>query len=297
MNNNNYILSCCSTADLSLNHLNRRDINYVSFHFSVNNKEYIDDLGQSLSYDEFYKLLRNGAETKTSQVNVEQFINYFTPFLEDGKDILHVSVSYGISGAYNSAVLARDILLEDYPDRKIIIINSLAASGGYGLLMDKIADLRDDNTDLDSLVNWIESNKLRVNHWFYSGDLSYFVKGGRISKASGFIGGVLNIYPIMHVDSKGKLIPLEKTIGKKRAQKKILDKMIEFADLNLDYNDKVFLNHSDILEDATTIKEMIEKRFLNLDGEVLINSVGTTIGSHTGPGTIALFYWGKKRDS
>lgn len=293
----NYILSCCSTADLTLEHLNKRDINYVSFHFSLDGKEYIDNLGESLSYEDFYMKLRNGAETKTSQVNVNEFIEYFTEFLEKGLDILHLSVSYGVSGAYNSAILARDILLEDYPERKIIIINTLAIASGYGLLLEETAIKRSEGLNIDELALWVENNKLRVQHWFYSSDLSFFIKGGRISKASGFIGNMLNINPIMHVNYEGKLIPLEKAIGKKRTQRRMIDKMKEFADDKLAYSGKVYLSHSDILEDATTMKKMIEDTFLNIDGEVLVNSIGTTIGSHTGPGTLALFFFGDKRDA
>lgn len=293
----NYILSCCSTADLSLEHINKRGLHYVSFHFSVNGKEYIDDLGQSLSYKDFYEMLEQGADTKTSQVNVDQFMTYFKSFLDQGLDILHVSISYGVSGAYNSAILARDILHEEYPDRKIIIINSLAASAGYGLLMDKAADLRDAGLSIDDLANWIEENKLRVNHLFYSSDLTYFIKGGRLSKVSGFIGTVLNVNPILHVDSKGSLVPLQKVIGRKRVQKRIVENMIINATNGFGYDEKCYITHSNIIDDANAVKDMIESTFSHLDGKVLINSIGTTVGSHTGPGTLALFFWGNKRDS
>lgn len=291
-----FVLSCCSTVDLTLEHLNKRDINYVSFHYSLNGTEYIDNLGASLSFEEFYQALRNGAEPKTSQVNVSQFIEYFRSFLKKGLDILHLSVSYGVSGAYNSAVLARDILLDEYPNRKIIIINTLAIASGYGLLMDKTADMRDHGLNIDQLANWVEENKLRVQHWFYSSDLSFFIKGGRISKTSGFIGNTLKINPILSVDKEGKLIPVERTIGKKRAQKKLLEKMVHWADNGLNYQDNIYLSHSDILDDALTVVEMIESKFTKLKNKVLINSIGTTIGSHTGPGTLAIFFFGEKRD-
>lgn len=293
----NYILSCCSTVDLTLEHLNKREINYISFHYSLDGKEYIDNLGKSLSYEDFYMKLRNGATTKTSQVNVNEFIEYFKKFLDLGLDILHLSVSYGVSGAYNSAILARDILLEDYPNRKIIIINTLAVASGYGLLLEETAIKRDSGLNINELSKWVEDNKLRVQHWFYTSDLSFFIKGGRISKTSGFIGNMLNINPIMHVDKEGKLLPLEKAIGLKRTQKRMLDKVKQFADNKLDYDGKVYISHSDILDDAITMKKMIEDTFLNLDGEVLVNSIGTTIGSHTGPGTLAVFFFGDKRDA
>ena len=140
---NQYILSCCSTADLTLEHFQQRDIHYVCFHYSLNGNTYPDDLGQSMSFDAFYQALRDGAQTKTSQVNVQEFISYFTPFLQSGMDIVHITLSSGISGVYNAACVAKSELEEMFPQRKIYIVDSLGASSGYGLLMDRLADLRD----------------------------------------------------------------------------------------------------------------------------------------------------------
>lgn len=294
---NKYILSCCSTVDLTLEHLIKRNINYISFHFYLDGKEYIDDLGKSLSYQDFYQALANGADTKTSQVNVDEFINYFKTFLDQGLDILHISTSYGISGAYNSAMLAKSILEEEYPNQKINIINSKAASSGYGLLMDKVADLKDAGLDIDDLTTWVEENKLNLNLWFTSNDLSFYVKGGRISKASGVIGTALKINPILTMDKEGKLIPNNKAVGTKRAYKRLLNEMMVNAQNGLGYCDKCYISHSNIEDDALKFAKEIEKTFPHLEGKVLVNSVGTTIGSHTGPGTMALFYWGKKRDN
>ena len=144
-----YIISCCSTADLSKEHFEKRDIHYICFHFYLNGKPYTDDLGQSISFDAFYKAMADGAETKTSQVNDDEFVAYFTPFLEQGKDILHVCLSSGISGVYNSAVIAQKQLQEKFPERKIYIVDSLGASSGYGLIMDALADLRDGGMGID----------------------------------------------------------------------------------------------------------------------------------------------------
>ena len=139
-----YILSCCSTADLTQEHFESRDIHYICFHFELDGKQYLDDLGKSIAFHEFYQAMANGADTRTSQINADEFIQYFTPFLKEGKDILHLTLSSGISGVYNSAMIAKEELEEKYPDRKIYIVDSLAASSGYGLLMDKLADLSDE---------------------------------------------------------------------------------------------------------------------------------------------------------
>lgn len=158
---NDFVLSCCSTADLTAEHFAARDIHYICFHYSLNGKQYADDLGKSMPFDQFYQAMADGAETQTSQVNVEEFTAYFTPFLEQGKDILHVTLSSGISGVYNSACVAREELLQKYPDRKIYIVDSLGASSGYGLLMDRLADLRDKGEDVDSVYEWALPNRLR----------------------------------------------------------------------------------------------------------------------------------------
>ena len=293
----NYMLSCCSTADLSADHFAQRDISYICFHYSLNGKQYEDDLGKTMSFDKFYQAMANGAETSTSQISAGEFIAYFTPFLEKGLDILHVSLSSGISGVFNAANVAKNELAEKYPDRKIYVVDSLAASSGYGLLMDKLADLRDEGLSIEEVRDWAEENKLRLHHWFFSTDLTFFVKGGRISKASGWFGTVLQICPLMNVDHLGRLIPREKIRTKKKVIEAIVNKMETYADGGRNYSGKCYLSHSACYEDARAVADLVEERFSHLDGKVLINSVGTTIGSHTGPGTVALFFWGKKREN
>lgn len=290
-----YIISCCSTADLSKEYFESRNINYVCFHYQLDGVDHLDDLGQTMSFKDFYTALDNGAEPKTSQINVEEYENYFTKFLDEGHDIVHLCLSSGISGSYNSANIAKDLLTEKFPDRKIYIIDSLAASSGFGLLMDKIADLRDEGMPIEQLVDWIENNKLDLNHWFFSSDLKFFIKGGRVSKASGFIGGMLNICPLLNVDNSGHLIPRMKIRTKKKAIRACADKMTELAKNGTDYDGKCFISHSACYEDARALADIIEESFPKLNGKVSIFDIGTTIGSHTGPGTVALFFWGQKR--
>ena len=291
-----FILSCCSTSDLSEEHFKERDIKYICFHYMLDDITYPDDLGKSMSFEKFYKAMADGADTKTSQVNVDEFINYFTPFLEAGRDVLHISFSSGLSGSCNSAMIARDELIGKYPGRKIYIVDSLAASSGYGLFMDKLADLRDEGKGVDELRVWAEDNKLKMNHWFFSTDLTFYVKGGRVSKTAGIVGTILNICPLLNMDWKGKLIPRAKIRGKKSVFKKIVDTMEEYADNGLCYDGKCYISNSACLEDAKAVAALVEARFPKLKGGVLINNIGTTIGSHTGPGTVALFFWGKTRN-
>lgn len=236
-----------------------------------------------------------GQIQKHLRLMLRKFEEYFEGFLKEGKDILHVSLSSGLSGVINSAMVAKTILEEKYPDRKIYIVDSLGASSGYGLIMDRLADLRDEGMSIEEVYQWIEEHKLEMNHWFFSTDLTFYIKGGRVSKTSGFIGGLLGICPLLDMNDKGKLIPRYKIRSKNKVIKAIVDKMEEDAKDKLDYSDKCYISHSYCYEDAKEVAKLVEGRFPKLKGKVEINNVGTTIGSHTGPGTVALFFWGKQR--
>ena len=291
-----FVLSCCSTADISKEHFEKRNINYICFHYKLNGIDYSDDLGQTIPFEEFYKRMDSGEDTQTSQINVTEYLEYFETFLSEGKDILHLTLSSGISGSYNSAINAAKIAKERYPERKIYVVDSLAASSGYGLLMDKLADLRDGGMDIDELKNWAEENKLYLHHWFFSSDLKFFIKGGRVSKTAGTVGTILGICPLLNVNFDGHLIARAKIRTKKKVIQEIVKRMEENAEGGLSYSGKCYISQSACTDDAKEVARLIEERFPNLDGKVLINYIGTTIGSHTGPGTVALFFWGKKRE-
>ena len=195
-----------------------------------------------------------------------------------------------------SANIAKEKLSEKYPDRKIFIVDSLGASSGYGLLMDTLAAMRKDGKTIEELYNWAEEYKLNVHHWFFSTDLSFYIKGGRISKTAGAIGSLLNICPLLNMDYLGRLIPRFKIRTKKKVIRAIVDRMEENAQDGLDYSGKCYISQSACIEDAKEVARLVEERFPKLNGKVKINYIGTTIGSHTGPGTVALFFWGKKRE-
>ena len=292
---NSYILTCCSTVDLSKEYLDKRGIPYVCFHFTIDGTEYPDDLGQSMPFEQFYARIQAGAMPTTSLVNTEQFLAFFEPFLKDGKDILHLSFSSGLSGSYASAILARDELQARYPERKIIVVDSLGASSGYGLMLATLADMRDAGTSLTDAAAWIEENKLNMHHWFFSTDLTHYKRGGRISPTAFVIGSLLNIYPLMNMDDGGHLTPRFKINGKKRVMREMVKQMELHAENGLDYSKKCFISNSACVEDAETVAALVESTFPKLNGKVLINSVGTVVGSHTGPGTVALFFWGDSR--
>ncbi len=293
---NEYVLSCCSTADMPKEYFEERNIKYICFHYQLDGVDYMDDLGQSMPFDKFYQAMVDGADTKTSQISAGEYEEYFESFLKEGKDVLHLTLSSGISGTINSANVAREMLKEKYPERKIYVIDSLAASSGYGLLMDVLADQRDAGMGIDDLVELTLNIRNKVQHWFFSTDLTFYIKGGRVSKTAGFVGSMLNICPLLNVNIDGKLIPREKVRTKKKVSARIVDIMEKRAADGLDYRGKCFISNSACLEDAQYVASLIEARFPHLNGKVMINSIGTTIGSHTGPGTIAVFYLGDEKD-
>lgn len=190
---NPYVITCCSTADMPEYYLAERGIPYACFHFRMEDKEYDDDLGKSISLEEFYQKIRDGAMPTTSQVNPEQYEAMFEPILKEGKDIIHLTLSTGISGTYNSAVIARDEMSERYPERRIEIIDSLTASVGYGLLLDTAWERMQAGADYEELVSWIKEHKLQLHGWFFTTDLSHLRRGGRISASAAFFGNMLYV--------------------------------------------------------------------------------------------------------
>ncbi len=290
-----YILSGCSAADLTKDHFEQIKVQYICFHYMMDDVSYPDDLGNTIPADEFYERMTKGARTKTSQINISEYVDYFSAFCEQGKDIVHVTLSSGISGTYNSACSAADIIREQYPEREIYIVDSLGASSGYGLLLDTAAAKRDEGLSAAELAQWIEDNRLRLNHWFFSTDLSSYVRGGRISKTAAFFGGVFDICPLLNVDNQGRLVPRKKVRTKKNVIREIVQRMVENAENGTAYADKCFISMSACRPDAEEVAQLIQVQFPNLKGKVEINNIGGLIGAHTGPGTVALFFWGKER--
>lgn len=291
----NYLISCESTADMPLEFFRDRNIGYVCFHYEMNGATYTDDLYQSTSPQEFFGKLKAGAQAKTSQVGTGEYVDFWEPYLEQGMDILHVCLSSGISGTYNSACLAAETLAPKYPERKIRVIDSLAASAGFGLLVEYMADKRDTGMPFDELVEWTEEHKLNLNHWFFVTDLDCLKRGGRVSATSALIATALKICPVMNVDYQGKLIPREKIRTKKKAIARVVDNMLEHVENGAAYTGRCAISHSDCLEDAQEVARLIGERIPALKGKVEISNIGTVIGAHTGPGTVALFFMGDTR--
>ena len=291
-----YIISCCSTADVTAEYLKEKNIEYICFHYYLDGKEYVDDLFKSMSVQDFYQAMVDGAMTKTSQVNADAFTEYFRGFLSQGKDVIHLTLSSGISGVLNSARIAAEEMKEEFPARKVVVIDSLTASSGYGLFMDKLASLRDEGYSFDDLCSWAVEHVQNQNTWFFTTDLTFLIRGGRVSKVSGWFGTALNICPLMNINDEGKLIPRQKCRGKKMVKKAALAAIKERIENGTDYDDNIFITHSVCYEDAREMADMLEAEFPKLKEKIRIFDIGPTIGAHTGPGTVAIGFWGCKKE-
>jgi len=287
-----YLLSLSYVADLPPSYLKENGLKPLNYKYHIDNKEFKDDGFQSTSAKEFYDLLLAGKEPVTSQVNASEYIEKFDEALSAGKDVLHIEFSSGLSGSYNSARLAVDEMNEKYPDRTIILIDSLCASLGYGLLINEAVKMQKAGKSIQETAEYIERIKLNVIHWFTVDDLNHLKRGGRVSGAAAALGTMLQIKPVLNVDNHGHLKPQEKVRGRKKALQFLVDKMEETI-VNPDGQD-IFISHSFCEEDAKYVKGLIEERFKNI-GSITINYIGPVIGSHTGVGTVALFYLGGVR--
>lgn len=290
-----YMITCESTADMPLSFYRERNVGYVCFHYEMNGATYTDDIYQSTTPQEFFSTLKGGAQAKTSQVGTGEYVAFWEPYLKQGLDILHVSLSTGISGTYNSACLAAETLAPQYPERKIRVIDSLCASAGFGLLVEVMADKRDEGMGFDELAEWTEVHKMNVNQWFFVSDLDCLKRGGRVSSTSALIATALKICPVMNVNFEGKLIPREKIRTKKKAIVRLVDDMMDHVENGSAYTGRCTISHSDCLEDAEEVARLVGEKIPALKGKVEICDIGTVIGAHTGPGTVALFFMGDTR--
>lgn len=284
-----YVITVNSTVDLPKEWLEERKVPVIPLKYTIDNETYTDMEG--LSSKEFFEKLRDGKMATTSQINPEEARAQLEPFLKEGKDVLHLGFSSGLSGTYNSMRIAGEELKEEYPEAKIIIIDTLCACLGEGLLLYKALQLKEAGKTIEETSKWVEENKLHICHNVTVDDLFHLHRGGRISKASAVLGSVVQIKPIIHMDENGKL----QVIGKERGRKKSLNKIVDMAVEQIKGwdNDIAMITHGDCQEDAEYVAKLVRER-LGIEN-ILINNIGTVIGSHTGPGVVAVFVMGNKR--
>ena len=290
-----FTLSCCSTVDLPYSYMESRDIPVLFYTYVVDGVEYDDDMGRDPeALPRFYRFLEEGKLPQTSQINVAAYMDFFEKLLQKG-DLLHIAFTSGQSGSVHNAFLAAEELRQKYPDRKLIVIDSLCSSSGYGLLVDSAADMRDAGRSIDEVAQWVLDNRNTVHHQFFSSNMTQFRRTGRVSGAAATVATVLNICPIMRLDDTGSIKAYSKVRGKRKAVETTVDTMEQCARGGRDYDDKCFVCHSRCPEDARMLIDAIEERFLKLRGRVRLCDIGTIIGSHAGPGTVAVFFYGNER--
>lgn len=288
MSSNNYVLVTDGSCDLPTDYLEKENIPAIYLHFTMDGKDYA---GDEMPIEEFYTKMREGVMPITAQVNQQAFRDWFVSFLEQGLDILYIAFSSGLSGTCAGAQAVARELREEYPERKLYVIDSLCASLGQGLLVHKANALYKDGVGIEELREYVENLKLKIAHSFTVEDLMHLHRGGRVSKASAVAGSLLGIKPVLHVDDLGHLIPLSKVRGRKASLDRVFTQMAEWVGDTP--NDIAMISHGDDLESAEYVAKLLKKEFGIK--EVLINHVGTVIGTHSGPGTIALFMVAKER--
>ena len=286
-----YIITTDSTVDLPKSMLEEKGVPYIALSYTIDGITYEDRNG--LSPKEFFDKIRNGSMPTTSQVNPEQVREMFEKELEKGYDILHIAFSSGLSGTCNSARIATQTLMEEKEGAKIIVIDSLCACLGQGLLLTKALALKEQGRKLEEVADWVEKNKLHICHNVTVNDLHHLHRGGRVSKATAILGTMVQIKPIIYLNDEGKL----EVIGKERGRKKALNRIVDMMENQMKgyekENDLVMITHGDCIEDAEYVKEQIQKKYGI--SNVIINNIGTVIGTHTGPGVVATFCMGNKK--
>lgn len=290
-----FILSCESTVDLPYSYVSGRNIPVLFYSYLANGQEYIDDMGRDPeALPHFYEMLKAGTLPSTSQLNAFQYTEFFEELLKKG-DLLHIAFGSGMTGSVKNALEAAEALREKYPERRLIVVDSLCSSSGYGLLVDMAADMRDRGDSMEAIAAWVEQNRNKVHHQFFSTDLKYFKRSGRVSGAAATVGAILNICPIMRLDDKGRIIAYDKVRGKKNAIRETLRTMEAHVQDGVNYAGKCFVCHSNCPVEAEETKAAVQARFPHISGEIRVCDIGTIIASHCGPGTVAVFFMGDER--
>ena len=287
----NFVITTDNTADLPYDYYKKNQIEYLFLSYTMDGKNY--QKNAEMDPGEFYRKMRQGSMPTTSQANVEETMETWRPLLDEGNDILHLAFSSGLSGSCNSALLAAAQLKEEYKDHQVTVIDTLAASLGEGLLVHKALENQKKGMSLEENAKWLEENKLHLVHNFTVDDLFHLHRGGRVSKTAAVIGTMINLKPVLHVDNEGHLIPVSKVRGRKKSLIALVDAMEKQMGSYRDQNDIVFISHGDCEEEARFVADLVRQRF-GIE-KFLINHVGPTIGAHSGPGTMALFYLGEYR--
>ncbi|PWL71586.1 MAG: fatty acid-binding protein DegV [Clostridiales bacterium] len=286
-----YVITTDTTCDMPQAFLEENELTVMSMAYTVDGKTYTGLEGDFLPPKEFYDRLRGGSMPQTAQVNPDQAEKVFERFLKSGVSVLHIAFSSALSGSYQSTVIAAEELNAKYGDAKVITIDSKCASMGEGLFVYYAVQLKKQGKSLEEAAEWLEAHKLNICHNFTVDDLFHLHRGGRVSKTAAVFGSMLGVKPVLHVDDEGRLIPIQKIRGRKQSLTALVDNMETC--MGGMKNDVVFISHGDCLEDAQFVADEVKKRFGIQN--IWIDYIGPVIGTHSGAGTVALFFLGKHR--
>ena len=284
-----------TSANLPAAYIQKYSLRVIPLTYFVDGAEAHQDPAVDFDGKAYYDAMRSGTPVSTAMINLAAFLEPLHAALAAGDDVIYIGMSGGISGTAHAAAMAVQELQEEFPERKIIVVDSLCGSGGAAILMLEAARQRDAGRTMEETAAWIEARRLHVHHWLFTPELAYFVRGGRVSAAAGWIGTLLRLCPVIEANCEGKLIPREKIRGKQRALRVLVEKMVSYAEGGMAYDGPCHISHADNLADAEQLAGMIEEKFPQLRGKIVINTVGTTLGSHCGPGMVALFFYGTER--
>jgi len=290
-----FILSCESTVDLPYAYVSGRGLPVLFYSYVVDGASFEDDMGRdSEALPRFYRFIADGRIPSTSQINTFQYQRFFEGLLQKG-DLLHIALGTGMTPSVTNALAAAEQLREKYPHRRIVVLDSLCSSSGYGMLTDYAADRRDAGFSLEETARWVTANRRRIHHQFFSTGLQYYRRSGRISGTAAAVGAILSICPIMRLDDAGRIVAYDKVRGKKRAIARTVDTMERHAAGGAQYDGKCWVCHSNCPADAQALAAALRARFPHIAGEIRICDIGTIIASHCGPGTVAVFFLGDER--
>lgn len=287
-----YLIFADVSIDIDKKFASENSVRYIPMEYTLGDDIFycVEPESDEMMHN-YYEKLRNKIKTQTTQITPNKYMDIFEPLVKDGKDILYLSLSGGLSSTYESALLAVQNLCEDYPDAKIEVVDSLGATGGMGLLIESAVNNKANGIGLKENAEWLRENALNVNFWFKVEDLMYLMRGGRVSATTAIVGTALSIKPILTIDANGKLITADKKRGNKQAMKSLIEKFRET------YNPKmgktVYISCADCMDDANALKEMVLAEYPDL--EIRITMLSPIIGAHTGPDMLALIYYGEKR--
>lgn len=289
---NSYCIVTDAAADLSQSMVEELGVKVIPMECRLDDKSYLyEPTGANITPLFFYEQMEKGAATSTSQINVFTYTDFFAPILEDGQDIIYIALSSGLTGSQQAAAMAAQELTKKFPDRRVVVIDSLSVTLGQGLLIMSACEKRDNGMGLDELSGWLNENKKNICHWFTVDDLKYLQRGGRLSASAAFFGQTLRIKPVMHVDDEGKLIPVKKVQGRKRSLKEMAEVLA--ATYTPEVFDCITISHGNCLEDAEYLKSLIQEKTGAKNFH--IDYIAPIIGAHSGPGTVALFFYGTQR--